>query len=196
MVFTLTPLLTRKFTVYEFHDYKIRYCHHHNVGFLSYEVELYLSSLIFPILPLCFLIILNSITLYKMRLNAQLNFQMTNRKSSRTKNKLISNSDSRSTITLLTVTFSFVVLSAPYVSNTLIRLYSQYDFHVARSAVSSGTGPLLNLEQYFFTFVLSVSNAINLFLYLLSSQAWRKKIFSRIVSLVVNIKKKEQLVDL
>ena len=168
---TASPLLSRTLTVYRFRQYEIRYCHQQDIGLFTYEVELYCSSLIFPILPLCLISLFNAVTLYKMRATAKLLLQAKKHTHSR-------QSDTRSTVTLLTVSFTFVLLSSPYFINTLIQLYSKYDFHVARSALEYGTGPLLNLEQYFLTFVLSISNAINLFLYLLSSTYWRQRFVS------------------
>ena len=170
---TASPLLSRTLTVYRFRQYEIRYCHQQDIGLFTYEVELYCSSLIFPILPLCLISLFNAVTLYKMRATAKLLLQAKKHTHSR-------QSDTRSTVTLLTVSFTFVLLSSPYFINTLIQLYSKYDFHVARSALEYGTGPLLNLEQYFLTFVLSISNAINLFLYLLSSKYWRQRFVSYI----------------
>ena len=173
-VFNATPLLTRHFIVYHFHNYQIRYCYQKDVHFVTYQVELYFTSLVFPILPMCLLLLFNVLTLHKMRRKSTLEYLTS-----------IKKSDRRSTIVLLTVSFTFIFFTAPYFVNTLLQLYSKYDFQVAYSGLKYGTGPLLNLESYFFTFILSISNAINLFLYLLSSKSWKRKFYADMKTVIM-----------
>ena len=176
-VLTSTSLLTRRNTTYWLKNYLIRYCHQNDFSFVSYSLETYVNAFVFPILPMCLLLILNGLTIYKMRCGSKL----FSKSSFRTKLK---NSETKSTVTLLLVSFTFVFFSMPYFINTLIQLYSKYDFQVAQIAIKHGTGPLLNLEKYVIAFVLSISNAINLFLYLLSSTAWRQKAFNDLKCIV------------
>ena len=175
-IFTSPPLLTRQLTVYQFENYQIRYCHRQDLGFFSYEMETYFAALIFPVLPMCLLMVFSAVTIYIMW-RATAAQSLRKRQSDQLRKTKLSTLENKATIMLLLISGSFLVLSSPYFVNTLIQLHSNYDFYVARAAMSRGTGPLLNLEQHFLNYLLSISNAINLFFYLLSSNSWRQKFY-------------------
>ena len=170
-VVTSSPLFTRYLSVYNLHGFQIRFCHRLDYVFFTYTVELYLNALMFPILPVVFIIFVNSLTLCILRYSSKSFI------SNKTQNvpNCGKRKDLRATLTLIIVSFTFSVLSLPYFANTLSQLYSIYDFQVAYSGITRGTGPLFNYEHYIFTLILTLSNAINLFLYLLSGKTWRKK---------------------
>ena len=181
-VATSLPLLTRHLTVFYFTKNQIRFCHRQDYGFINYTLELYINSFVFPILPVLIIFFVNSLillTLYRSARATVLN----------NKNVLQSSkkSDLRITITLLIVSFSFLTLSLPYFVNTLSQLYSVYDFKVAYSGITDGKGAFFNYEVYIVTLVLTISNVINLFVYLLSGKSWRRK-FVNVIKSVIRIK--------
>ena len=174
-ILTFFLVLTRKLTVYHIGHHEIRYCHQNDYGIIAYGIEIYLRAMIFPILPMVSLLVFNACTIYVLRRNnasTKVPLFCGGTAASGMRSKV---SENKSTVTLLIVSFTFIFFTSPYFVNALVQLYSKYDFRAARSAVNFGTGPLLNLETYFNTFFLSFSNAINLFLYLLSSKPWRRK---------------------
>ena len=147
-------------------------CHMMPKGFITYDVYLYYTSFVFPILPVLTVAVLNISIFYKLW-HIQ-HFRAENSSSS------MSAASRQQVVTLLFVSSAFLTLSAHHVWNSLRQLYSVYNFKNIHQGLVHGTGPFFNMESFVASFVLYINNTINFYIYILSGKTLREEFFRKL----------------